>query len=76
MAGKISRQYLFLTDDIHNRDTFISVEFKLSGLNFTSTENISYGYDDSELNGVGVCSASLPLGTKWLGQLSFDYNTD
>ena len=30
----------------------ISVEFNISGLNFPSTENISYGYDDSELNGV------------------------
>ena len=52
MDGKISRQTPFLTDNIHNREMYISVEIILSGLPFQSTENISYGYDDSELNGV------------------------
>ena len=31
---------------------YVSVEIILSGLPFQSTENISYGYEDSELNGV------------------------
>ena len=52
MDGKISRQTPFLTDNIHNRDMYVSVEIILSGLPFQSTENISYGYDDSELNGL------------------------
>ena len=52
MDGKISRQTPFLTDNIHNREMYISVEIILSGLPFQSTENISYGYEDSELNGV------------------------
>ena len=38
----------------------ISVEFNISGLNFPSTENISYGYDDSELNGVVGTINSIP----------------
>ena len=54
MDGKISRQTPFLTDNIHNREMYISVEIILSGLPFQSTENISYGYEDSELNGVEV----------------------
>ena len=51
MDGTISRQTPFLTDNIHNREVYISVEIILSGLPFQSTENISYGYEDSELNG-------------------------
>ena len=54
MDGKISRQTPFLTDNIHNREMYISVEIILCGLPFQSTENISYGYDDSELNGVDI----------------------
>ena len=52
MDGTISRKTPFLTDNIHNREVYISVEIILSGLPFQSTENISYGYEDSELNGV------------------------
>ena len=52
MDGKISRQTPFLTDNIHNKEMYVSVEIILSGLPFQSTENISYGYEDSELNGV------------------------
>ena len=64
MDGKISRQTPFLTDNIHNREMYISVEIILSGLPFQSTENISYGYDDSELNGVWKekCLAQCGLG--------------
>ena len=59
MDGIISRQTPFLTDNIHNREMYVSVEIILSGLPFQSTENISYGYDDSELNGVGIFTSRV-----------------